>query len=457
MNDKKVEEMLKDYKKDTNVPTQFSNGIDDVLNRLPEKTVRTVKKKKTKKWFYSGISAAALSACLIGSGFVSPVMANVLKEVPVIGSIFTQMDDPILQKVTEQGMITELQKEATDQGITLAIKEVFYDGARLAIGYELTMAENHKPVDSIERGQGVPLHFSATMNGENNLQYMADFEQYPVGEQHYVGKIDMYLDIIGETASPLMMQLHVSEINNIKGNWQFNFPIENEKLVNETVTFAPSVADELLGVQVKVKEVAFTPATTQLIFEKTGPKDKIDDISILIFDEQGVHLGGIAAGEPPIDNQDGTVTQVEKASLPPMSTIPENLKITLVETKTLNPNAASIDYELDVNNGFPHSIPMGKDKNITVTDIQFEHDKTLVYIEINGELSMQNHYFLLESNGSTLTRTNNPIGVKDKVNTFILEYPAVATTENVKITTNVIDQEWERQWKLTNVDLMNKK
>lgn len=452
MSEKKIDQMLRDMKKQNEVPKLFSAGVDDMLQRLPEQI--KAKRNKKKCWIYTSVTAAALSACIIGSGFVSPVMASVLKEVPIIGSIFSNVGDPVLKEMENLGFINEMQKEATDQGITLAIQEVFFDGARLAIGYELTVPEAHENIGAIERGQGVPMQFNATVNGGDNLQYMADFEQHPVADNQYIGNIDMYLDIIGEQASPLVMQLNVEKIGQVEGKWAFQFPLENEKLINETVTVNPTVSEDLMGVNVSVEEISFTPATTQLTFKKLGQKDSLEAVNIFIFDEYGTMLGGISAGEPYVEEANGKVSMNEKASVGAMNHIPNSLKIALVER-----NSASLtdskEYSFDATSGFPHIIPMGKEQSITVTDVQFEQDKTIVFFEVSGEPLLQNQYVMLEKDGITYDRTASPVGIKGTSNAYMVEYPAISDQKNVTITTTVHEADWDRQWKVVEVPLSN--
>lgn len=442
-------ELLKSMKPNDEVPAMFSEGIDALLEQLPEKKT-SKQKRKSRPWLYTGAASVILSFSIISSGFLSPAMANVLKEVPLIGSIFSESRDPVLQKVSEQGMVSEIQKTATDQGITLSLKEVFFDGSRLAIGYVLEMPPKYPAWKKVS-----PINFSATVNQKENLQYMSTIEENPIGANQYTGKIDMFIDIMGPAESPLMMQLAIDEVHGVKGNWNFNFPLENEKVKHVTHTFKPQVTSKLQDVSVTLEEVAFTPATTQLVIKKNGPKEKLDDVYILIFDELGAYLGGIAAWEIPTTEHDGSVSVIQKASLDALETVPDKLQIVLLESKKFidSADAPLKEYSFDAKSPWPQEIPIGKNQNIWINDVQFTEEQTTVQIEIQGELTLQNQYLSLESNGETFHRIGNPAGIPGKPNSFILTYPAIKRGADVTISTVVDEKQWDRQWKLMEVPL----
>ncbi|MBE4909224.1 hypothetical protein IMZ08_14250 [Bacillus luteolus] len=93
MNKFKLDEEIKSFankEKTKDVPSFFSNGIDDALSKLPERAIVT-KKERTKKkwgWLYAVAATGVLTTGILGSGFASPAMAELLTKVPGLGYIY---------------------------------------------------------------------------------------------------------------------------------------------------------------------------------------------------------------------------------------------------------------------------------------------------------------------------------------------------------------------------------
>ncbi|WP_172193672.1 DUF4179 domain-containing protein [Saccharibacillus qingshengii] len=86
-------------------------------------------------------SAFVLSAGLFASGFVSPAMADTIRDIPVIGSLFSKMEgDAGLRTAGErsQGMLVEASAAASD-GVRMNVRETIFDGTRLAFAVDLTV------------------------------------------------------------------------------------------------------------------------------------------------------------------------------------------------------------------------------------------------------------------------------------------------------------------------------
>lgn len=86
----------------------------------------------------SGI-AAALGFGIIGSGFVSPVMASALSQVPLIGNIFQQYGDTGLQASVANGLYQPVQAKDSHNDMTLESTGYVYDGTRISIALKETV------------------------------------------------------------------------------------------------------------------------------------------------------------------------------------------------------------------------------------------------------------------------------------------------------------------------------
>ncbi|QOR66906.1 hypothetical protein IM538_01645 [Cytobacillus suaedae] len=93
MNKSNMDEEIKSIfnkEKTKEVPAFFSNGIDDVLTKLPEQKIMPKKESAKKKWgwLYAVAATGVLTTGILGSGFASPAMAELLTKVPGLGYIY---------------------------------------------------------------------------------------------------------------------------------------------------------------------------------------------------------------------------------------------------------------------------------------------------------------------------------------------------------------------------------
>lgn len=148
----------------------FKKEIDDIpvpvdkLDAIIAKTVQeSVQKRKWsigKKLMTSVGAAVATFALLIGSATVSPVMADFVSQIPVVGSIFSESGDRGLKQVSELGLTQVIGESKTVRGNTITIDEVFFDGTRLTVGYSLTSEE---PLEEFYVDPGMKV----TIDGKN--------------------------------------------------------------------------------------------------------------------------------------------------------------------------------------------------------------------------------------------------------------------------------------------------
>jgi hypothetical protein len=96
-------------------------------------------KKTFRPWKKAGVAAASavvLSTCVLGTAFVSPAMAESLKQVPGVGKVFNLIGDLGLQTADEKGITQASTAEASQDNIKLKISEIIFDGTRLSLALE---------------------------------------------------------------------------------------------------------------------------------------------------------------------------------------------------------------------------------------------------------------------------------------------------------------------------------
>lgn len=173
MNDRRMEH-IEGIIRETETP-QFSLSTQ-IMNRIGENPMKSTTKRGNmlKKTLIASTTAAALGLGIIGTGFISPVMADTLGQIPVIGSIFQDNVNNGLKSAAANGLITKLGIGDVHEGVTLTVSEAYHDGSRLSIALErkgVTTTEDRliPTSDNMERGLLMPEELTVLVNGESFL------------------------------------------------------------------------------------------------------------------------------------------------------------------------------------------------------------------------------------------------------------------------------------------------
>lgn len=160
--------------RETETP-QFSLSTQ-IMNRIGENPMnRTTKRgNMLKKTLIASTTAAAIGLGIISTGFISPVMADTLGQIPVIGSIFQNNVDNGLKSAAENGLITKLGISDVHEGVTLTVSEAYHDGSVLSIALQregVTTTEDRLigPWENREKGLLVTEELIVLVNGEQVL------------------------------------------------------------------------------------------------------------------------------------------------------------------------------------------------------------------------------------------------------------------------------------------------
>ncbi|RRJ62563.1 DUF4179 domain-containing protein [Paenibacillus oralis] len=129
----------------------------------------------------SGV-AAALGFGIIGSGFVSPVMANALSQVPLIGNIFQQYGDPGLQASVANGLYQPVQAKDSHNDMTFESTGYIYDGTRISIALKRDGQADAKLLgERMDNGD-------TDISGKGVLK---DIRMYINGKEYFTGSYTM--------------------------------------------------------------------------------------------------------------------------------------------------------------------------------------------------------------------------------------------------------------------------
>ncbi|MDZ5471592.1 DUF4179 domain-containing protein [Bacillus sp. 31A1R] len=274
----------------------------DKLDSIISNTVKMNKPRvsRVKKYMIYSSSAAMLGIGLLaGSAFVSPTMAKVVSNIPVIGSIFNEIGDKGLQTASIEGLTQQVNQTVKNKGISLSINEVLYDGTRLSLAYTheslLALGDLERPVIKIN---GKEINFASSNKGalESPSKYNGILEIMPTEELPAGFDMSITFDSVGV----------------IPGKWAYKFPVE---LSNEVEVVRPNISTDLLGAKLTIDAIKSGPAGLDLhaSIKNSFDKKRFDpnSISFQIFDEKGQALDSLNSMGSGESNDGIEVTKVK--------------------------------------------------------------------------------------------------------------------------------------------------
>lgn len=268
------------------VPDNINKAFDEALL----KAQYTKKGKNHKK--IAGIAAIFLSVGLLGFS-VTPYAQNI----PVLRNIYETFNRKIYENYDKYASDMNVTKESNGVGIT--INKVIYDGIDLEIFYTVegekvvkTKAETiYITTKNIEvNGEKVSLL------GTGIADYKKDDNVY-VGSQNYLinsgemlptntkGQIVQVPDEFILTLEIDTIELVEGEKHRIKGNWNFDIPVSNEKLKDGVKEI--EINADLSNIQkgLKLDKLILTPINTAILGETVYEGSNV--LEYLIIDDKG--------------------------------------------------------------------------------------------------------------------------------------------------------------------------
>ncbi|MBO9599026.1 MAG: DUF4179 domain-containing protein, partial [Cohnella sp.] len=130
------------------LPSIVRDKLEAVYDQLPE-PVGNRRIGKTAWWICASI--VILLAGTFALGFISPAMAQVLRQLPGIGTVFHTLGDMGVRNIADGELATTVGQTVEDKGVSVTLDQVVYDGTRLTIGllHERNLDIDFSPSGSI--------------------------------------------------------------------------------------------------------------------------------------------------------------------------------------------------------------------------------------------------------------------------------------------------------------------
>ena len=270
----------------------------DLADRVISKYERNEQpkiEKPEKNWHYKvAFATAMLVGLLFITPFISPTMAATLKQVPVLSSIFRLAGDFGLQMADEKGLSTKPQASVTQDGFTLSVSEVAYDGTRVSVGIERHQTENQA-----EKLQDIMSNIKLFINNKPVNEY-APSEGNSIGLVTYPGKdsdsaIIEFADLRNQGGKPFPEQFDLTiqaSVRGIEDPIEIDVPVKNK--VEDYVSLAPNISRQYDNIHLTLEKVKLTPVTTSITTRMvlTDNSTFTDNLTLLtmgieIIDEHG--------------------------------------------------------------------------------------------------------------------------------------------------------------------------
>jgi hypothetical protein len=228
-------------------------------------------KAKKKKVLAGVATAAALLGITVASGFVNPTMNRVLAKTPLLGGIFQEFNDRTGVELANQDAVTELDQSLTKSGVTVKLTSAYFDGSVVSITGFVD--------EDVEKGHNEKGEVSFDVNFEHNN---GDHDPWLNGKSNDIKKVENGYNFQWKMNYPYKsfkenstLPITIHNINGIKGEWNFDIPIKQEK--NRTLAINQEQGYPEDEVKISIKEIHTAKASSSLIYE-TVEKYKGDDI-----------------------------------------------------------------------------------------------------------------------------------------------------------------------------------
>ncbi|TEB07705.1 hypothetical protein Psch_01260 [Pelotomaculum schinkii] len=216
-------------------------------------------------------AVVVIGGLVILSGFIFPVIARALEQIPIINAVFNFVEDRGIQNAMDKGFVTKPNLTATDKDISVTITGVLYDEGRIDIGYTVTTSRPDLSPETFPGDLIIPL-------GSPGMQFFANGKPIQNTKQATCEKADNgrvgLVEIYPSDDLPEAFNLEVAiyQIGKEQGEWLLGpIPVSRKDTDAATRTFSPMKKETFGETSVMVKEVKISPLSMLIEYESIRP------------------------------------------------------------------------------------------------------------------------------------------------------------------------------------------
>ncbi|MDT3426204.1 hypothetical protein J2Z22_001730 [Paenibacillus forsythiae] len=308
MNQFELDKMLKAEKDNETPMSDFVRSrLEQTYSSLSEEKLNTGARSERsgnrRRILGTGAVAAVLGVTLFASGFASPAMADSIRQIPLIGSLFSSIERDLgLQNAANEGLTSQVNSNVSYKDVKLEVTETVFDGSRAVYALTVVAPNLHDGVYDTGK-KSVKLS-----NAIDDITFKVNGEEFNGGGQYWGAGKDHPNTIIVEQsfkpsaegtklAAPDAFDAEVEvKLADIDHTFTLNVPFtkKTDDVIHLKLHAVKTAGDLLFT----VNAVDVTPITTTLEYslEKVSetPLSKQDEhdliyTNVAVYDDQG-HL-----------------------------------------------------------------------------------------------------------------------------------------------------------------------
>ncbi|AZB41749.1 DUF4179 domain-containing protein [Bacillus sp. FJAT-42376] len=380
--------------------TEFGSMKFDKVDQLAVmKEVRETQNRgrKRKKKFPSVIlTTMAAAAILFVLLMQSPIKDQIEAGKPKPNTLLSQSNDPGLVAWSQKNDPQKVNQTSESSGIKVTIKEIMYDGYRMAIGYEVQSKTKfvgpvHNPKITVN-GKGIDVS-DTTDSVESQLNaYEKEAHSFSGVTSFFIKeklpeKFEVKLQFYGnQNLMEARKTAAFDKARGTKGNWAFSIPVDKK---GEIYTIKPKKSVTKDATKLSVDKVILAPSVTEVTAVKESKgKDAFKGSQYRILDDKGNLLAGFGDIELSGEEKNGKSIFRCIGRFAPADGIPSYIAVqpfTYNDAEN-NPDQGKITVKR-ITDPLPMVFPQN-DKSIVVNKIEESKDKKRlkIYYEVKGDL-----------------------------------------------------------------------
>ena len=227
MDDKTFDEFIKGKALEENIliPSGLNEKMNTTFKELPKR-----KKYRTKLLRFGSV-AAILAFCVLTSiGFASPSFAANVKNAS--NTISSNISNLLGLQNNLDEYKTVINKEVTDQSITVTLNEVVLNGSELTVSYSINSSKKLEAMESWDASNKVYVNGKKASTGASGSAHNIDDYTTEAVMTYSLDKVDLNGDL---DIKILCSQIELMGSNDaIKGSWDFEFRTNGNQLKTDT-------------------------------------------------------------------------------------------------------------------------------------------------------------------------------------------------------------------------------
>lgn len=306
---------------------------DQVMAQIYNPKTEHKRRGNMKKRFkVTTVVAAAAFMIVVGSGFVSPTMADSLQQVPGIKGIFKIAGDLGLKVASEQNLMDKPNVSVVRGDTTYTVPELIYDGSRVSLSIERSNVDssvqnNNSLIDDINdidiKIDGRDVQQFSSENGNYNFSGIF-MKPGPTNDSMFVE----FSDLRNQNSIPFPDNFELTLSFNVSESTDpllFTMPVVKNNKNNVEIV---SNETKKYGIYtLTISKIELTPITTNITTKISPPfayDSLMSSIDFDVFDEKGNQVKGIGGNG---SNESEGKESMSDMRFEPFTTTPEKLII----------------------------------------------------------------------------------------------------------------------------------